>query len=131
MRAAIALLAQAEPGKEGRRIAVLGDMLELGEASAELHAGLAADLIAAKVDVAFLAGPRMKALDDALPAALRGGYAGTAAALEPIVAAAIADGDVIMVKGSNGSRMFGLVESLKTRFAEPAAASGRRGQEVA
>ena len=117
MRAAIAILGQAEPGKEGRRIAVLGDMRELGPASGELHAGLAPDLVAARVDAVFLAGPLMRALHDALPPVLRGGYAETAADLEAMVAGGIKRGDVIMVKGSNASRMWGLVDRLKAKFA--------------
>jgi UDP-N-acetylmuramoyl-tripeptide--D-alanyl-D-alanine ligase len=118
MRAAIAILGQAEPGKHGRRIAVLGDMRELGPAGPELHAGLAADLVAARVDSVYLAGPLMRFLHDALPPVLRGGYAETAADLEAMVAGGIERGDVIMVKGSNASRMWRLVESLKAKFAE-------------
>jgi len=124
-----AILGQAEPGKQGRRIAVLGDMRELGPAALELHAGLAADLIAARIDSVFLAGPLMLALHDALPATLRGGYAETAADLEPMVAGGIERGDVIMVKGSNASRMGRLVDSLKTKFAVEA--DGDATQDVA
>jgi UDP-N-acetylmuramoyl-tripeptide--D-alanyl-D-alanine ligase len=120
MRAAIALLGQAEPEGRARRIAVLGDMRELGPTSAELHAALAPDLVAAKVDRVFLAGPMMRALHDALPAALKGGYAETAADLEPMVAGDIERGDVVMVKGSNASRMGGLVERLREKLAADA-----------
>ena len=126
MRAAIALLGQAEPGPGGHRIAVLGDMRELGPASPELHAGLAPDLIAAKVDRVFLAGPLMRALHDALPAPLKGGYAEAAADLEAMVADGIGGGDVIMVKGSNGSRMWALVERLRAELAEGAARGVRQ-----
>jgi UDP-N-acetylmuramoyl-tripeptide--D-alanyl-D-alanine ligase len=129
MRAAIAILGQAEPARQGRRIAVLGDMRELGPAAPELHAGLAADLVAARVDTVFLAGPLMRALHDALPAVLRGGYAETAADLEAMVAGGIERGDVIMVKGSNASRMWGLVDSLKAKFAVEA--DGDLTQDVA
>ena len=86
-------------------------------AAPELHAGLAANLVEARVDTVFLAGPLMRALHDALPAVLRGGYAETAADLEPMVAGGIERGDVIMVKGSNASRMWRLVDSLKAKFA--------------
>jgi UDP-N-acetylmuramoyl-tripeptide--D-alanyl-D-alanine ligase len=116
MGAAIRLLGQAQPEGKGRRIAILGDMRELGPTSLELHAGLAPELVAARIDKVFLAGPHMRALHDALPAALRGGYAETAADLEPMVADSVERGDVIMVKGSNASRMWGLVEYLKTQF---------------
>ncbi len=129
MRAAIAILGQAEPAKQGRRIAVLGDMRELGPAASELHAGLAADLVAARVDLVFLAGPLMRALHDVLPATLRGGYAETAADLEPMVAGGIERGDVIMVKGSNASGMWRLVDSLKAELA--AEADGDPAQDLA
>ncbi|MCC6735598.1 MAG: UDP-N-acetylmuramoylalanyl-D-glutamyl-2,6-diaminopimelate--D-alanyl-D-alanine ligase [Bauldia sp.] len=117
MRAALALLAQTAPGPGGRRIAVLGDMLELGTEELALHAGLAEPVVDAGADAVFLAGPRMKALWEALPADRRGVYAGSAAELESALAEALAPEDVIMVKGSNGSRMGPLVESLKRRFA--------------
>jgi UDP-N-acetylmuramoyl-tripeptide--D-alanyl-D-alanine ligase len=116
MRAAVALLGQTTPGKLGRRIAILGDMRELGEEAEEMHAGLAAPLTEAKADLVFAAGPLMASLRDALPGAMLGGYAVTASELEPLVAAALRPGDVIVVKGSNASRMGPLVEALKSRF---------------
>jgi UDP-N-acetylmuramoyl-tripeptide--D-alanyl-D-alanine ligase len=132
MRAAIALLGQANPSRGGRRIAVLGDMRELGEEGPELHAGLAPELIGAKIDSVFLGGPLMAALRDALPLKRLGGYAETAAELEPLLFEAIAPGDVIMVKGSNASRMGPLVEALKARFAaRRTEAEDRQGQEIA
>jgi UDP-N-acetylmuramoyl-tripeptide--D-alanyl-D-alanine ligase len=132
MRAAIALLGQAEVKKSGRRIAVLGDMLELGKDSANLHAGLAEALDAAKVHAVFLAGPMMRALWDTLPAGVRGAYAETAAALEPAVMKTLAPGDVVMVKGSNGSRMAPLVETIKARLLPAKAAiEDRQEQETA
>jgi UDP-N-acetylmuramoyl-tripeptide--D-alanyl-D-alanine ligase len=117
MRAALALLAQTVPGPGGRRIAVLGDMLELGTEELALHAGLAEPIVDAQADAVFLAGPRMKALWEALPPDRRGVYAGSAVELESALAEALAPEDVVMVKGSNGSRMGPLVESLKRRFA--------------
>ncbi len=131
MRAAIALLGQAQPGKHGRRIAVLGDMRELGEDAAALHAGLAEPLAEAKVDTVFLAGPLMEALNEALPKAKRGGYAEAADRLEPLLLDAIQPGDVIMIKGSNASRMGSLVATLKARFAPGGAMSeDRQDQET-
>ena len=62
MRAALALLAAAKPGPKGRRIAVIGDMLELGPKAAAMHAELAADLSANNVDLLFGAGPLTRAL---------------------------------------------------------------------
>jgi UDP-N-acetylmuramoyl-tripeptide--D-alanyl-D-alanine ligase len=132
MRAAIATLGQAEVKKSGRRIAVLGDMLELGKDSAKMHAALAESLDAAHVHSVFLAGPMMRALWDALPAGIRGGYAETAAALEPAVMKALAPNDIVMVKGSNGSRMGPLVESIKARLLPAkAAVEDRQEQETA
>ncbi len=71
----------------------------------------------------------MRVLHDALPPVLRGGYAENAADLEPMVSRGIERGDVIMVKGSNASRMWGLVDSLKAKFA--AEADSELRQDVA
>jgi UDP-N-acetylmuramoyl-tripeptide--D-alanyl-D-alanine ligase len=116
MRAALALLGQAPVEARGRRIAVLGDMLELGEGGAALHRGLLQSVLDSDVDLVFCAGPLMRALWDALPAAHRGAYAGDAAELEPQVVAAIRAGDAIMVKGSLGSRMGPIVNALANRY---------------
>ncbi|HTQ82648.1 MAG TPA: UDP-N-acetylmuramoylalanyl-D-glutamyl-2,6-diaminopimelate--D-alanyl-D-alanine ligase [Pseudolabrys sp.] len=116
VRAAIALLGQAPLGPHGRRIAVLGDMLELGGEGAMLHRSLAEPLAAAKVDLVFCSGTQMHALWEALPSASRGGYAETAVALEPTVLAAIRAGDAVMVKGSLGSKMGPIVKALERRF---------------
>jgi UDP-N-acetylmuramoyl-tripeptide--D-alanyl-D-alanine ligase len=116
MAAAIALLGQAPLGGRGRRIAVLGDMLELGAQGPELHRGLAATIAAAKVDLVFCAGPLMRSLWEALPSAARGGYAESAAALEASVLGAIRAGDAVMVKGSLGSRMGPIVRAIERRF---------------
>lgn len=97
----------------GRRIAALGDMLELGPDEGRYHAGVAADLDAANIDLVYCAGPRMKHLWDALPTSRKAGYAETAAELAPLVAASVKAGDAVMVKGSNGSRMRLVVEALK------------------
>jgi UDP-N-acetylmuramoyl-tripeptide--D-alanyl-D-alanine ligase len=116
MRAALALLGQAPVGRRGRRIAVLGDMLELGPAGAELHRGLAEAVIAHDIDCVYCAGPLMRALWDALPGERRGHYADSAAALEPEVVRAIADGDAVMVKGSLGSKMGPIAKALAQRY---------------
>jgi UDP-N-acetylmuramoyl-tripeptide--D-alanyl-D-alanine ligase len=121
MAAAIALLGQAPRGPQGRRIAVLGDMLELGKQGAAMHRALAAAVEAAKVDLVYCCGPLMQALWEALPSRLRGGYAGTAAALEPAVLEAIRDGDAVMVKGSLGSKMGPIVKALERQFPKQAA----------
>jgi UDP-N-acetylmuramoyl-tripeptide--D-alanyl-D-alanine ligase len=116
MRAALALLGQTPVGRQGRRIAVLGDMLELGPAGPELHRGLLESILACGIDLVFCAGPLMHALWEVLPSERRGGYAETAAALEPQVIAAIRAGDAVMVKGSLGSRMGPIVKSLARRY---------------
>jgi UDP-N-acetylmuramoyl-tripeptide--D-alanyl-D-alanine ligase len=116
MRAAIALLGQALVGKRGRRIAVLGDMLELGPPGADLHRGLAQSIEAAGVDLVFCSGPLMRTLWEALPSRARGGYAETAAGLEPAVLEAIRAGDAVMVKGSLGSKMGPIVKALEKQF---------------
>ena len=121
MAAAIALLGQAAVGKQGRRIAVLGDMLELGAQGPVLHRGLAAPIQAAGVDLVYCSGPLMHALWEALPSSRRGGYAETAAGLEPAVLAAIRAGDAVMVKGSLGSKMGPIVKALERQFGRPAA----------
>ena len=115
MRAALALLGQAPVQGRGRRIAVLGDMLELGIESAALHGGLAEAVLANAVDLVYCAGPLMKSLWDALPSERRGGYAENSPALEREVLGAVAAGDAVMVKGSLGSRMAAIVKALKRR----------------
>ncbi len=112
MRAAIAVLGATPTGPEGRRIAVLGDMLELGPDGPDLHAGLAADLESAGIDLVFCAGPNMAMLDAALPAAMRGGHAAASDGLIAPLVATLRAGDAITVKGSLGSRMAPLVEAL-------------------
>jgi UDP-N-acetylmuramoyl-tripeptide--D-alanyl-D-alanine ligase len=112
MAAAFSTLAARKPGPGGRRIAALGDMLELGADERAYHAGLAAPLEQAGVDLVFAAGPRMAALMEALPPSRRGGYAENADALIPIIAAAVRAGDVVLVKGSNSSRMSRVVSAL-------------------
>jgi UDP-N-acetylmuramoyl-tripeptide--D-alanyl-D-alanine ligase len=113
MAAAFATLAARKPGAGGRRIAALGDMLELGPEERAYHAGLARPLEEAGVDIVFAAGPRMAALMEALPPDRRGGYAETADALVPIIANTLRPGDVVLVKGSNGSKMSRVVSALQ------------------
>ena len=127
MRAAIALLGHAPIGAHGRRIAVLGDMLELGEQGAALHRGLAEPIAAAGIDLVYCAGPLMRALWEALPSGARGGYAETAAALEPAVLAGLRAGDAVMVKGSLGSKMGPIVKALELQFPRQAASEQARG----
>ena len=113
LRAAVAVLGSSRPGNGGRRIAVLGDMLELGAEGERLHAGLAQPIEDAGIDLVFSCGSLMAALAEALPPALRGGHASDSQSLAPEVVAALGPGDVVLVKGSLGSRMAVVVEALK------------------
>ena len=117
MRAALALLGASMPTGAGRRIAVLGDMRELGPDAAALHEGLRDDILANAVDLVFAAGPLCRGLFDSLPSSLRGLWGETAPAIEEPLAETVQAGDVVMVKGSNGSRMGPVVAMLKHRFA--------------
>ncbi len=117
MRAALALLAAVKPGPKGRRIAVIGDMLELGPKAAAMHAELAADLSANNVDLLFGAGPLTRALYEAAPASMRAVWTERSSDLTDEVARVLRGGDIAMVKGSNGSRMAPIVAALRERFA--------------
>jgi UDP-N-acetylmuramoyl-tripeptide--D-alanyl-D-alanine ligase len=111
MAAALALLGDAP----GRKIAVLGSMLEMGEDGDIHHAGLIDPIRANKVDLVFAAGAEMAALWRQVPAALRGGFAGTADQLLPLLEKSLRPGDTVLVKGSNGARMSVVVAALKAR----------------
>jgi UDP-N-acetylmuramoyl-tripeptide--D-alanyl-D-alanine ligase len=116
MAAALSVLGQAAIGPHGRRIAVLGDMLELGAAAADLHRGLNEAIKASRIDLVYCCGPLMRNLWEALSTGKRGGYADSAANLEMQVVAAIRAGDAIMIKGSFGSKMKTIVNALERRF---------------
>lgn len=117
MRAAFDMLALTPAGAGGRRIAVLGDMLELGANAPAFHRDLAGPLEAAGIDLVFCSGPLMRILFDALPSERQGAWAETAADLAPLVSQAVAAGDVVLVKGSKGSRMTDVVSALVERYA--------------
>ena len=87
-------------------------MLELGGEAPRFHAAVSQALDRASIDLVFAAGPLMKHLWDALPPTRRGGYAETAAALAPRLAQAVEAGDVVMVKGSNGSKAGQIAQAL-------------------
>jgi UDP-N-acetylmuramoyl-tripeptide--D-alanyl-D-alanine ligase len=108
MRAALDVL-RLQPVR--RRVAVLGDMLELGDEGPAEHAGLA-DAVIAAADRLFTCGPLMRGLFDAVPEAMRGAHVENSAELAPIVAAAIARGDAILVKGSLGSGMKRVIDAI-------------------
>jgi UDP-N-acetylmuramoyl-tripeptide--D-alanyl-D-alanine ligase len=108
MRAALELLAAAP----GRRLAALGDMLELGDQAAALHAALAEPVAAAGAARVFTVGAAMRHLHAALPAARRGAHVGRAEDLLPLLDAELRAGDTLLVKGSLGSGMGRLVTGL-------------------
>ncbi|HAH09433.1 MAG TPA: UDP-N-acetylmuramoylalanyl-D-glutamyl-2,6-diaminopimelate--D-alanyl-D-alanine ligase [Alphaproteobacteria bacterium] len=113
MAAAFALLAIQPVGEGGRRIAVLGDMLELGASSPQLHASLSAGIDAEGIDAVFACGAMMRNLWDALDSAKRGHYAADAEELARILPDEVRSGDVVMVKGSNGLKMIRVVDALR------------------
>lgn len=113
MQAAFKVLALIDPGRGGRRIAVLGDMLELGADGPRLHAELALPLQAADVSLVYTCGPLMRRLHDSLPPEQRGAHRATSAELAEIVPEVLVPGDVVMVKGSHGSQMDIVVETLR------------------
>jgi UDP-N-acetylmuramoyl-tripeptide--D-alanyl-D-alanine ligase len=113
MAAALALLGAAK----GRRIAVLGDMLELGSDAAAHHAALAAPIEEARTDLVFLCGPHMLSLWDELPESRRGAYAASSDRLVEPLLMALRQGDSVLVKGSNGMRLSAIVNALKARAA--------------
>jgi UDP-N-acetylmuramoyl-tripeptide--D-alanyl-D-alanine ligase len=116
MRAALAVLGNSKPGKGGKRIAVLGDMLELGEKGSVLHAELANAIDASGADALYACGPLMRHLWEAVPASRRGRYAANSEELKEALIGDLGAGDVVMVKGSLGSRMGPIVEAIKERF---------------
>ncbi|WP_439817452.1 UDP-N-acetylmuramoylalanyl-D-glutamyl-2,6-diaminopimelate--D-alanyl-D-alanine ligase [Zavarzinia sp. CC-PAN008] len=124
MRAALDLLARAEPGARGRRIAVLGDMRELGPDATRFHVDLAPAVAAARPDLVFAAGPEMEHLVAALPPGPAPTHRAAAAELIPLLTAIVRPGDVVMVKGSLGSRMQPVTAALLGLAVEP-----REGQD--
>lgn len=116
MRAALEMLGASQPTGRGRRIAVLGDMLELGEHSDRLHGELAGPVQAADVDQVFTCGPAMNVLWNKLPAAARGAHAPSSQDLIAPLLEAIQANDIIMVKGSLGSRMAPIVEAITKQY---------------
>lgn len=117
MRAAFSVLGSIKTAK--RKIVALGDMLELGPDEITMHRDLASEIARHGIDRVYAAGARMKHMFDALPDDRRGAWAPDAAALMPHVLDALADGDVITIKGSNSSRMSQIVRAIKDRFENP------------
>ncbi len=112
VRAALETLGAADVAEGGRRIAVLGDMLELGSETDRLHAALATDIAGNGVASVFTCGAHMRNLRDALPASRRGGHTETSSELAPLVGEFVRPGDVVLVKGSFAVGMGHVVERL-------------------
>lgn len=108
VRAALAVL-RLVPGR--RRVVVLGDMREMGAAGPAEHLSLVDD-VAATADLVFACGPLTGLLHAALPVAIRGAHTDDSAALAPLVAAALRDGDAVLVKGSLGMKMKTIVQTI-------------------
>ena len=120
MAAAFKVLGSLSEPQVERRLAILGDMRELGEQSASLHAGLAEVLIAGGIDKVYCCGQYMKTLFSALPEHLRGAWAADSEQLKGTLLNTIQPGDAVTIKGSLGSRMGLLVEAIKQRYPERA-----------
>lgn len=115
MRAAFATLAATKKQKNAlRSVAVLGDMLELGAQSAELHAGLAADIMDAQIDTIHTTGPLMQHLHQALSGKTQAQHHTTLAEMQAALKDQLQAGDVVLFKGSNGSNIHRLVAGLQT-----------------
>ncbi|MGO4705648.1 UDP-N-acetylmuramoylalanyl-D-glutamyl-2,6-diaminopimelate--D-alanyl-D-alanine ligase [Microvirga sp. 2MCAF38] len=117
MRAALANLGAVEMESSGRRIAVLGDMKELGVSGPDLHKGLVEAIESNHIDLVFTAGALMKNLTDALPKGLIAAEVERSSDLIEAVCAAIRPGDVVTVKGSLSMQMALIVKALKERYA--------------
>jgi UDP-N-acetylmuramoyl-tripeptide--D-alanyl-D-alanine ligase len=118
VRAALAAMTTLPRAEYPRRLAVLGDMLELGEAAPDLHRGLQEAVDAAGIDLVFACGPMMKMLFDRLKPAQQGAWTETSAELAPRLLDAVAPGDVVMIKGSLASRMGPVAEAVRARFSK-------------
>ena len=116
MRAAISVIGETPVTRPGRRIAVIGDMRELGAEADRLHAELLDPITEAQIDAVYCAGPHMHALWQRLPQHLRSHYSEDAKDLEDVILRDVRPGDVVMIKGSLGTRMGPLVEALKKEF---------------
>jgi len=113
LAAALEVLAASPVGGSGRRIAILGDMLELGEDEAALHRAVADHAAMARIDLVHCVGPRMAHLWQALPVGKRGRAEASAEAMVARAPGLVREGDVVLVKGSKGSYVSRVVEALR------------------
>jgi UDP-N-acetylmuramoyl-tripeptide--D-alanyl-D-alanine ligase len=101
----------------GRKVLVLGDMLELGEQSPQLHASLAHAVSASGAERIYLVGPQMAALATALGSEAVTAHTQAATEMAEIVLRDLAYGDTVMVKASNGIGLADIVDKIRKRFA--------------
>jgi len=118
--ASLKTLGQMKPGAQGRRIAALGDMLELGAHAPALHRQLASHVIESGADLLFCCGPLMQELFNQMPPSLRGEWAADSALLAAALPEYLRDGDVVLVKGSHGMKMAVILQALSRQSAEAA-----------
>lgn len=115
MKGAIEKVAQmrAASAPHVRTLVVLGDMLELGDQAEDLHVGLVPTLVNNQMDLVFAAGTFMEKMYQSLPEAMRGAYKPTSRELAPMVVEALRANDLVLVKGSRGSRMDVVVDAIE------------------
>ncbi len=111
-----------------RLVAVLGDMLELGERSVDLHVGLVPSLVNNHIDVVFAAGTFMKHMYEALPDSMRGAYDISALGLAPKVVRELRHRDIVLVKGSHGSKMHQVVDAIEGNARDVEAVSDEKNE---
>lgn len=114
----LADLRDAARHEDTRTVVVMGDMLELGEHSEEMHVGLAPALVNNQMGLVFAAGTFMQKLYESLPESMRGAYRATSTELAPVVVQALRPHDLVLVKGSRGSRMDIVVEAIEANAKE-------------
>jgi UDP-N-acetylmuramoyl-tripeptide--D-alanyl-D-alanine ligase len=111
--ASLEMLAAALPQGQGRRIAVLGDMLELGPTGPALHAAIAEHPALAQIAAIHTVGPLMEHLHKALPGRVRGRHAETAEEMAAALPQKLRRGDVLLIKGSKGIKVSRVVDALR------------------
>ena len=128
MRASLEVLHTLYPDGKGRRIAVLGDMLELGDKSADIHRSLKEDVCASEVNILFTCGPNMTHLTKSMPSSVTTYHAMTSEELIEPLLETVGAGDIVLVKGSLGSKMSAPLEALLARRPAVLVAAEQRGR---
>lgn len=116
MEAAIGVLASSGTGSRSRKIAVLGDMLELGKFSSDMHAGLAAALRLHGINLVYCAGSEMKALAEQASDDLIIHHEDSVDELIPVLMNAVRSGDALMIKSSNGTGFSKIVDAFVKKY---------------